>query len=203
VATTETGSRQARGAAGTGQPNFRLCPGPARRRLRFARHAPDFFSHCDRSLRPRLDRFDPDGLPSAGDAPAARPADASPDEAPPWIRELVARVQRHLAGELQDFADVPLDLAGVPPFARRVYEATRKVPAGQTRTYGDLATNLGELPTTSRAIGAALGANPWSLIVPCHRIVGAGDRLTGFSAAGGVRTKARLLVIEGAQLLAE
>lgn len=138
-----------------------------------------------------------------GDAPAARPADASPDEAPPWIRELVARVQRHLAGELQDFADVPLDLAGVPPFARRVYEATRKVPAGQTRTYGDLATNLGELPTTSRAIGAALGANPWSLIVPCHRIVGAGDRLTGFSAAGGVRTKARLLVIEGAQLLAE
>jgi methylated-DNA-[protein]-cysteine S-methyltransferase len=54
-----------------------------------------------------------------------------------------------------------------------------------------------------RAIGAALGANPWSLIVPCHRIVGAGDRLTGFSAAGGVRTKARLLAIGGAQLLAE
>jgi methylated-DNA-[protein]-cysteine S-methyltransferase len=77
------------------------------------------------------------------------------------------------------------------------------VPAGRTCTYGDLAALLGEPPGSSRAIGAALGANPWPLIVPCHRIVGAKDRLTGFSAPGGVRTKARLLAIEGAQLLAE
>jgi methylated-DNA-[protein]-cysteine S-methyltransferase len=138
-----------------------------------------------------------------GDVPATGPAGAPTEEAPPWIRELVARVQRHLAGELQDFASVPLDFDCVPPFARRVYEATRTVPAGQTRTYGDIAAILGEPPAASRAIGAALGANPWPLIVPCHRIVGARDRLTGFSAAGGVRTKARLLVIEGAQLLAE
>jgi methylated-DNA-[protein]-cysteine S-methyltransferase len=62
---------------------------------------------------------------------------------------------------------------------------------------------LGEPPGASRAIGALLGANPWPLIVPCHRIVGTKGRLTGFSAAGGVRTKARLLAIEGAQLLAE
>lgn len=140
-------------------------------------------------------------LPGAA-APAGDPA-ASPDEAPPWIRDLVARTQRHLAGEPQDFTNVPLELDAVPPFARRVYEAARAVPAGQTRTYGDLARSLGEPPAASRAIGAALGANPWPLIVPCHRIVGARDRLTGFSAAGGVRTKARLLVIEGAQLLAE
>jgi methylated-DNA-[protein]-cysteine S-methyltransferase len=138
-----------------------------------------------------------------GDAPPAGDSVASPEEAPPWIRDLVARVRQHLAGELQDFTDIPLAWNAVSEFARRVFEAARAVPAGQTRTYGDLARSLGELPAASRAIGAALGANPWPLIVPCHRIVGAGDRLTGFSAPGGVRTKARLLAIEGAQLLAE
>jgi methylated-DNA-[protein]-cysteine S-methyltransferase len=125
------------------------------------------------------------------------------EEAPAWICELVARVQRHLAGEVQDFTGVPLDYGPVSRFARRVYEATRTVAAGQTRTYGELAEMMEEPPGASRAIGAVLGANPWSLIVPCHRILGAKGRLTGFSAAGGVRTKARLLVIEGAQLLAE
>lgn len=125
------------------------------------------------------------------------------EKAPAWIRELVAQVQRHLSGELQDFSGVPLDYGPVSPFARRVYEATRTVAAGQTRTYGELAEMMEEPPGASRAVGAALGANPWSLIVPCHRILGAKGRLTGFSAAGGVVTKARLLVIEGAQLLAE
>ncbi|MGA2444238.1 MAG: methylated-DNA--[protein]-cysteine S-methyltransferase [Opitutaceae bacterium] len=125
------------------------------------------------------------------------------EEAPAWIRELVARVQKHLAGEAQDFIGVPLDYRPVSRFARRVYEATRTVPAGQTRTYGELAGMLEEPPGASRAIGAVLGANPWSLIVPCHRILGAKGRLTGFSAEGGVRTKARLLAIEGAQLVAE
>ena len=135
-------------------------------------------------------------------APASHPV-APLAEAPPWIRDLVARVQQHLAGKPQDFTDVLLEWGAVPPFARRVFEATRAVPAGQTRTYGDLARSLGEPLTVCRAIGAALGANPWSLIVPCHRIVGARDRLTGFSTAGGVRTKARLLAIEGPELLAE
>jgi methylated-DNA-[protein]-cysteine S-methyltransferase len=125
------------------------------------------------------------------------------EQAPAWIRELAARVQRHLTGEMQDFNGVPLDYGPVSRFARRVYEATRSVAAGQTRTYGELAEMLEEPPGASRAIGAILGANPWSLIVPCHRILGAKGRLAGFSAEGGVRTKARLLAIEGAQLLAE
>ena len=112
-------------------------------------------------------------------------------------------MQRHLTGELQDFTGVPLDYGLVSRFSQRVYEATRTVTAGQTRTYGELAEMLKEPPGASRAIGAVLGANPWSLIVPCHRILGAKGRLTGFSAEGGVRTKARLLAIEGAQLLAE
>ena len=123
--------------------------------------------------------------------------------APPWIGALIVQVQRHLAGDLQDFTDVPLDFSRVSPFARRVYEAARTVPAGQTRTYGDLAGMLREPSANSRTIGALMGSNPWPLIVPCHRIIGAGGRLIGFSSAGGVRLKARLLAIEGAQLLAE
>jgi methylated-DNA-[protein]-cysteine S-methyltransferase len=148
---------------------------------------------------PELTAF---ALPGSNRAGAVKPAESTA-ATPDWIRELLARVQRHLAGEPQDFTGVALDYRTVSPFARRVYEATRRVPAGQTSTYGELAKMLGEPPGASRAIGALLGANPWPLIVPCHRIVGAKGRLTGFSAAGGVRTKARLLAIEGAQLLAE
>jgi methylated-DNA-[protein]-cysteine S-methyltransferase len=125
------------------------------------------------------------------------------ENAPAWVLALVGQVQRHLAGELQEFTGVPLDFDRVSPFARRVYEAARTVPAGQTRTYGDLAAMLAEPAGSSRAIGALLGSNPWPLIVPCHRIIGAKGRLTGFSSVGGVRLKARLLAIEGAQLLAE
>ncbi len=136
-----------------------------------------------------------------------RQADAGeavdPPAAPAWVRDLVSRVQRHLAGEPQDFRKVPLDARRVTTAAWRVYQAARTVPAGHTCTYGDLAARLGEPPGGSRAIGALLGANPWPLIVPCHRVVGAKGRMTGFSGPGGVRTKARLLAIEGAQLLAE
>jgi len=141
-------------------------------------------------------------LPGPTRAPAGSAA-IRLEDAPAWIRDLVGRVQRHLGGELQDFRGVPLDYAAVSDFARRIYEAARAVPAGQTSTYGDLAAALGEPPAASHAIGALLGTNPWPLIVPCHRIVGAKGRMTGFSAPGGVRTKARLLVIEGAELLAE
>ncbi|HTX65779.1 MAG TPA: methylated-DNA--[protein]-cysteine S-methyltransferase [Opitutaceae bacterium] len=125
------------------------------------------------------------------------------DAAPGWVRDLVVRVQRHLAGELQDFRAVPLDASCVSPKAWRVYQAARSVPAGQTRTYGDLAAMVADPAANARAIGALMGSNPWPLIVPCHRIVGARGRLTGFSAAGGVRQKARLLAIEGEQLIAE
>jgi len=131
------------------------------------------------------------------------PGAARPEDAPAWVRELVEKVQRHLAGDMQDFRAVPLDASRVSAFAWRVYEAARGVPAGQTRTYGDLAALVAAPPGGSRAIGALMGANPWPLIVPCHRIVGAGGRLTGFSSPGGVRLKARLLALEGEQLLAE
>ena len=124
-------------------------------------------------------------------------------EAPEGIAALADRVQRHLAGEWQDFSDVRYDFARVTEFQRRVYRAALAVKAGHTYTYGELAAALELEPGASRAVGHALGTNPWPLLVPCHRFVGAGGKMTGFSASGGVRTKARLLTLEGAHLLAE
>jgi len=115
---------------------------------------------------------------------------------PPRIARAIERLVRHLKGDLQDFADLPLDVSGLAPFRRRVYEAARKVPAGRTMTYGELASRIGT-PDAARAVGQALGANPFAIVVPCHRILAANGRMGGFSAHGGVGTKARLLGIEG------
>ena len=134
------------------------------------------------------------------DAPAL-PDDAA--EVPAPIQAVIARVQRHLGGELQDFSDLPFDFRSVAQFPREVYHATLAVKAGQTSSYGDIAAQLGYAPGISRAVGTALGANPWPLLVPCHRIVSADGKMTGFSGPGGIKTKLRLLALEGAQLFAE
>jgi methylated-DNA-[protein]-cysteine S-methyltransferase len=84
---------------------------------------------------------------------------------------------------------------GVPAFHRRVYEVARSIPAGATASYGDIAALLGS-PGAARAVGQALGRNPFAIVVPCHRVLAAGGRLGGFSAAGGGATKLRLLSIE-------
>ena len=124
-------------------------------------------------------------------------------EVPAPIQELVARVQRHLSGDLQDFSDVHFDFRSVAEFPREVYHATLAVKAGQTSSYGDIAAKLGYAPGLSSAVGTALGANPWPLLVPCHRIVSVGGKMTGVSGPGGIKTKLRLLALEGAQLFAE
>lgn len=141
-------------------------------------------------------------LPSLTTEPDAPATDT--DARPAWLDALVRRVQRHLAGEMQDFAvGVSYDFVRVSEFQRRVYLYALTVKAGQKHTYGDVAAALDLPPGGARAIGAALGANPWPLLVPCHRFVGADGRMTGFSAPGGIRTKSRLLVLEGAELLSE
>jgi methylated-DNA-[protein]-cysteine S-methyltransferase len=121
---------------------------------------------------------------------------------PPWINAIILRVQRHLAGKLQDFADLPYSWHAVSAFQRKVYEAALDVKAGQTASYGQLAAAVG-YPCTPRSVGRALGQNPWPLLVPCHRFIAADGRMTGFSAPGGIATKLRLLALEGAQLFAE
>ncbi len=100
----------------------------------------------------------------------------------------------YFAGRRQAF-DLPLDLDGGTPFQARVWQALRAIPAGATVRYGDLAAQLGA-PTASRAVGAAVGRNPVSIVVPCHRVLGAGGALTGY--AGGLERKTALLRLEGA-----
>lgn len=122
-------------------------------------------------------------------------------EPPSWVRDVINRVMRHLDGEPQDFADVKFDFSRIPPFIRAVLEATLDVKSGHTATYGEIATAIGQPLSASRAVGSALGSNPWPLLIPCHRIVASTGNMTGFSGPGGVATKAKLLALEGAQLL--
>ena len=118
---------------------------------------------------------------------------------PADVEQTMTRIVALLNGAPDDLADVPIDLAGVPAFHRRVYEVARSIVPGATLTYGEVAQRLGE-PQAARAVGQALGANPWPIIVPCHRVLAAGGKAGGFSAPGGLRTKLRLLQIEGAAL---
>ena len=118
---------------------------------------------------------------------------------PPRIAGIIRKVQKHLHGDVQDFLDIVVDMDGAGPFARQVYETVRNIPAGRTMTYGELAADMNR-PTASRAVGQALGRNPIPLIIPCHRVLASGKNPGGFSAHGGVETKARMLAIEGATI---
>jgi methylated-DNA-[protein]-cysteine S-methyltransferase len=118
---------------------------------------------------------------------------------PPELEQVVARIVALLGGETADLSHAPLDMDDVPAFDRRVLEAARAIPPGVTASYGDLARAIGE-PGTARAVGRALGRNPFPILVPCHRVLAAGGRMGGFSAPGGVDTKLRLLSIEGSVL---
>ena len=119
------------------------------------------------------------------------------------IRVVIERVRQHLSGHLQDFSDVGFDFLELPPFNVAVLHATLAIKAGQTRSYGEVARAIGQPPGASRAVGTALGANRWPLLIPCHRVVSADGKMTGFSGPGGIKTKLRLLSIDGAQLFAE
>jgi methylated-DNA-[protein]-cysteine S-methyltransferase len=118
---------------------------------------------------------------------------------PPRIAGIIEKVQKHFHGDVQDFLDIVVDLDAMGPFARQVYETVRKIPPGRTKSYGELATDMNR-PTAARAVGQALGRNPIPLIIPCHRVLASGKKPGGFSAHGGVETKAKLLEIEGATI---
>ncbi len=116
---------------------------------------------------------------------------------PPAAAEAMTRIAAFLAGAPDDFAELALDETGVGDFERAVYRETRAIPAGSTSTYGAIATALGDV-RHSRRVGQALGRNPWPIVIPCHRVTGAGGWMGGFSAPGGQGTKLRLLELEGA-----
>lgn len=123
--------------------------------------------------------------------PGALPADP-----PAFVTQAASLIERHLAGEQVDLSGIALWMDGLPGFRRRVYEAARLVPAGTTVSYGQLAGQIGS-PGAARAVGQALGRNPFPIVVPCHRVLAAGGKIGGFSADGGAGTKRRMLAIEG------
>jgi methylated-DNA-[protein]-cysteine S-methyltransferase len=136
----------------------------------------------DGATRARLTRRCPD----AGEAPP-------PDD----VRHVIDDIIALLRGEKRDLSGVALDLEGVTAFQRRIYAVARGIPAGATLTYGEIAERIGDRGM-AREVGEAMGQNPVPIIVPCHRVLAAGGKVGGFSAAGGVVTKLRLLEIEGA-----
>lgn len=132
--------------------------------------------------------------------PACAEAQAPP-EVPPEVQVAINAIVALLEGhptEPTDLTHLVLDMAGVPPFHQRVYELARRIPPGETLTYGELARLLGE-PGAARAVGQALGVNPFAPVVPCHRILAANSGAGGFSAPGGVSTKLRMLLTERAR----
>lgn len=120
-------------------------------------------------------------------------AQGARDDAHPLARRCAAHVERYFTGDAGDF-EVPLRLSGTP-FQTRVWEALRAIPRGQTESYAGLAGRVGS-PAAVRAVGAAVGRNPVSIFVPCHRVVGSDGSLTGY--AGGLPRKIHLLRLEGA-----
>jgi methylated-DNA-[protein]-cysteine S-methyltransferase len=118
---------------------------------------------------------------------------------PPSIRQAIDRITRLLSGEGGDLSKVELDMSDIPPQRRDIYAVARSIPAGATLSYGEIAARLGA-GSDARDVGEAMARNPFPLIVPCHRVLAAGGKIGGFSAAGGVVTKLRLLEIEGARI---
>ena len=112
-------------------------------------------------------------------------------QAPPVLRETVRQLREYFAGERTDF-DLPTGAPGTD-FQQRVWARLRDIPYGRTWSYGELAQALGR-PGAARAVGLANGRNPLSIVVPCHRVVGADGAITGYG--GGVERKQRLLDLE-------
>ena len=116
---------------------------------------------------------------------------------PESVNKVIADIKALFEGALKDLAYARLDLTEISDFDKSVFDLSLAIKPGETKTYGELARALGDV-SLSRRVGQALGRNPFPIIVPCHRIVGADGAMTGFSAPGGTAIKRRLLKIEGA-----
>jgi methylated-DNA-[protein]-cysteine S-methyltransferase len=112
----------------------------------------------------------------------------------PVLEQAKAQLTEYFAGRRTTF-DLPLDVQAGTVFQQAVWCALQKIPQGATQTYGALGASIGN-PAAVRAVGGAVGRNPLSIIVPCHRVIGASGALTGY--AGGIERKIALLQLEGA-----
>jgi len=127
-----------------------------------------------------------------GDRHSARAS--GPTSSPASFAEVAAQLEEYFAGDRKEFT-VPLAPSGTP-FQLAVWTQLTKIPYGSTTSYGDIARALGKRPVAARAVGLANGANPISVIVPCHRVIGSDGSLTGYG--GGLERKELLLRLEGA-----
>ena len=117
---------------------------------------------------------------------------------PPNIEAAIEGITALFRGAACDFADVTLDMAGIPAFNQRVYAYVRAIPRGETRTYAEVAAGV-RASGAIRSVAQALGCNPFMIIVPCHRVLEAGNYADKISAFGGAISKRRLLSMEGAR----
>ncbi len=125
--------------------------------------------------------------------------DAVESEPSSELQQAIEAMRAVLDGQARDLSGVRLNQRSVSAFEREVYAVARTIPFGQTRSYGQVATELGDA-RLAREVGQALARNPFPIVVPCHRVIGANGTLGGFSARGGVSTKQRLLAIERANV---
>ena len=115
------------------------------------------------------------------------------------VADAIEAIAALLRGEDADLCGIVLDPSGVSEFERRVYAIARAIPRGATLSYGEVARRLGDA-SLARAVGRALGRNPFAPVVPCHRVLAANGRIGGFSAQGGASLKARMLLAERARV---
>jgi O-6-methylguanine DNA methyltransferase len=125
-----------------------------------------------------------------------RPAKGERNDANRVTREAARQLRAYFAGQLRRF-DLPLDMQGTE-FQLRVWHELERIPYGETRSYRQIAEAVGA-PRAVRAVGAANGANPIPIVVPCHRVIGANGKLVGYG--GGLPLKKRLLELEGSRAL--
>ncbi len=140
----------------------------------------------------------PENSTTETSARLAKRAKASEGEPPAEIQRVIVSITDLLQGAKTDLTGIKCDFSQIDQFEVSVYAATRDIPPGETKTYGAIAVQLGN-KRFAQNVGRALGRNPFPIIVPCHRVLGANGKLTGFSAHGGVNTKLRMLEIEGAR----
>jgi O-6-methylguanine DNA methyltransferase len=153
--------------------------------------------------------------PAATEVFGDRRGNFHPEVVPGWFTELAGGLQAYYTDNVRErafrdnqidfsnkwqFWQPHLDWSQLTPFQQAVLRQTAAIPRGEQLTYGQVAKRLGK-PSASRAVGAALGSNPWPVLIPCHRVVGANGRMTGFTAPGGVHAKQRMLAMEQLGLL--
>jgi len=134
----------------------------------------------------------PDGIRAISFNPAAA---GQRHDRSPLLAEAVSQLREYFAARRREF-QLPLDAEG-SPFQKRVWGELVKIPYGETRSYAQIAATLGS-PLAVRAVGAANGANPIAIVVPCHRVIGAGGKLVGYG--GGLALKKRLLELESGRM---